>query len=164
MHRFRHLAIGFVLAVGLQSLTRRLLLAKFRQSVAALNQGDWKPLLDGFAEDAVLHFNDAPHRWAGEHRGRVQIEAFLQDFVGAGLQGEIKDFWISGPPWALTGIARFDDRAVGPDGEELYSNQTLILVHTKWGKVVEQRDFYVDTERITEFDRKLTELGIEPAS
>lgn len=164
MQRLRYLAIGFGLAIGLQSLTRRLLLAKFRQNVAALNQGDWQPLLDGFADDAVLHFNDGSHRWAGEHRGRTQIETFLRGFVGAGLQGEIKDFWIAGPPWALTGIARFDDRAVDPEGEELYSNQTVILVKTRWGKVVEQRDYYVDTERITEFDRKLTELGIEPAS
>lgn len=164
MSRTRTLLGGAVLALGFQALTRKLLLARFRRSVAALNGGDYGPLLEGFAEDAVIHFNDAPHRWAGEHRGRDRIETFLQDFVNAGLQGEIKDFWISGPPWALTAIARFDDHALGPDGEELYSNQTLILVRSRWGMVVEQRDFYVDTARMIEFDRKLTELGIDPAS
>lgn len=164
MYRPITLLAGAAVALGSKTLVRRLLLARFRKSVTALNAGDYGPLLDGFADDAVLHFNDAPHRWAGEHRGRAQIEVFLQDFVDAGLQGEIKDFWISGPPWSLTAIARFDDHALGPDGEELYSNQTLILVRTRWGKVIEQRDFYVDTGRMIEFEGKLTELGIEPAS
>jgi len=163
MSRLKLLFAGAGLAIGLQALTRQLLLRQFRSSVEALNRGDYGPLLDGFADDAVLHFNDADHRWAGEHRGRDEIETFLRDFVGAGLTGEVRELWTSGPPWALTAVARFDDRAVGPDGEELYSNQTLIWVRTRWGKVTEQRDFYLDTGRILDFDRKLTELGIEPA-
>ncbi len=164
MSRLKLLLAGAGLAFGFQTLTRQLLLKQFRSSVEALNQGDYGPLLDGFAEDAVLHFNDADHRWAGEHRGRDQIETFLKDFVGAGLTGEIKDLWTSGPPWSMTAVAQFDDRSVGADGEELYSNQTMIMVRTRWGKVTEQRDFYVDTGRILEFEKKLTELGVEPAA
>jgi len=156
------LLAGVVLALGFQILTRRLLLRQFRHSIEALNRGDYGPLLDGFAEDAVLHFNDAPHRWAGEHRGKDQIEVFLQNFVGAGLTGEIKELWTSGPPWSITAVARFDDRSVGPDGQELYKNQTMIMVRTKWGKVTEQQDFYVDTGRMLDFEAKLTELGIHP--
>ena len=162
MLRTKLFLAGAVAAIGLQAALRQVLLVRFRQSVDALNRGDYGPLLDGFTDDAVLHFNDAPHRWAGEHRGRAAIELFLQDFVSAGLQGEIKDLWVSGPPWSLTAVARFDDHAAGPDGEELYSNQTMILVRTRWGKVFEQRDFYVDTGRMIDFDRKLTELGIKP--
>lgn len=161
MSRLRLVLTGIGLTVGFQALVRQLLLRQFRRSVEALNEGNYLPLLDGFADDAVLHFNDAPHRWAGEHRGRDQIELFLQDFVAAGLQGEIREFWASGPPWAITAVARFDDRAVSANGEELYSNQTMIMVRTRWGKVTEQRDFYVDTTRMVDFDRKLTELGIE---
>lgn len=164
MRRLRPVLTGIVLALGFQAIVRKLLLTKFRRSVEALNEGDYGPLLDGFADDAVLHFNDAPHRWAGEHRGHEQIELFLQDFVAAGLQGEILEFWTSGPPWALTAVAQFDDISIGPDGEALYTNQTMILVRTRWGKVVEQRDFYVDTGRMIDFDRKLTELGIEPVA
>ncbi|MCB0857870.1 MAG: nuclear transport factor 2 family protein [Solirubrobacterales bacterium] len=161
MARLRLVLAGIGLTVGCQALIRRLLLRQFRHSVDSLNRGDYRPLLDGFADDAVLHFNDAPHRWAGEHRGRDQIEIFLQDFVAAGLQGEIREFWTSGPPWALTAVARFDDHATGAGGEELYSNQTMIMVRTRWGKVTEQRDFYVDTGRMIDFDRKLTEMGID---
>jgi hypothetical protein len=61
----------------------------------------------------------------------------------------------------LTAVARFDDHATGAGGEELYSNQTMIMVRTRWGKVTEQRDFYVDTGRMIDFDRKLTEMGID---
>jgi len=164
MARLRLLAAGAVLVLGFQALTRQLLLKQFRRSVEALNRGDYGPLLDGFAEDAVLHFNEAPHRWAGEHRGRDQIESFLKDFVAAGLQGEINELWTSGPPWAMTAVAQFDDQALGPDGQELYSNQTMIMVRTRWGKVTEQRDFYVDTGRMIDFDRKLSELGIDPVA
>ncbi len=163
MSRLKLLLAGAGLAVGFQALTRQLLLKQFRESVEALNQGDYRPLLDGFADDAVLYFNDAAHRWAGEHRGRDQIELFLKDFVGAGLTGEIKELWTSGPPWSLTAIARFDDRSVTDEGEELYSNQTMIMVRTRWGKVTEQRDFYVDTGRILDFEQKLIDRGIEPA-
>lgn len=162
MARLRLLLTGVLLVLGLQTLIHGLLLAQFRRSVEALNRGDYGPLLDGFAENAVLHFNDADHRWAGEHRGKAQIELFLKDFVAARLQGEIKGLWTSGPPWSMTALARFDDHARAPDGEEIYSNQTVIMVRTRWGKVTEQRDFYVDTTRIVDFDRKLTELGIEP--
>ena len=164
MNRPRLLLAGAIAAIGLRSLIGRALLAKFRRDVAALNAGDYGPLLAGYADDAVLKFNDGDHRWAGEHRGRAGIEAFLADFVAAGLQGEIKELWTSGPPWRMSVVARFNDYSHGPDGEELYSNRTMILVRTRWGKVVEQEDFYLDTVRMVEFERKLTELGIEPGS
>ena len=57
---------------------------------------------------------------------------------------------------------RFDDHADGPDGTRLYENRTVLVMRTRWGKVVDHEDFYVDTDRITSFDRKLTELGVEP--
>ena len=60
--------------------------------------------------------------------------------------------------------ARFDDRATGPDGEELYANQVAIVVRTRWGKIVEHEDYYLDTGRIVAFEEKLRALGIEPAA
>ena len=47
------------------------------------------------------------------------------------------------------------------DGSRLYTNSTVLVLRTRWGKVVEQHDFYVDTQEIVDFDRKLTELGVE---
>ena len=137
---------------------------KLRRDVRRLNAGDYGPLLSGYAEDAVLHFNEGPHRWSGEHRGKPAIERFLREFVGAGIKGEIRSLWTGGAPWALTLVVRFDDRATGPAGEELYANRVVIVARTRWGKIVEHDDFYLDTARIVAFEEKLAALGMAPVA
>ena len=137
---------------------------KLRRDVRRLNAGDYGPLLSGYAEDAVLHFNEGPHRWSGEHRGKPAIERFLREFVGAGIKGEIRSLWTGGAPWALTLVVRFDDRATGPAGEELYANRVVIVARTRWGKIVEHEDFYLDTARIVAFEEKLGALGMAPVA
>jgi ketosteroid isomerase-like protein len=154
------LALGALAAVLGRGLFIRLVLLKLRRDVRALNAGDYGPLLAGYAEDAVLRFNEGAHRWAGEHRGRPAIERFLRDFVGAGLTGEITELYLAGPPWRMTLLVRFDDQALGPDGERLYRNRTVLLARTRWGRIVEQEDFYEDTARIDALEARLRELGI----
>jgi ketosteroid isomerase-like protein len=146
-------AAGAVLARG---VLRRLLLAKLRSDLAALNGGDYRPLLAGFSDDAVLTFPGGTHRWAGEHRGKSEIEEFLHSFVLAGLHGELHSIWLGGWPWQLTAAVRFDDHAEDPDGTRVYSNQAVLLVTTRWGKIIRQEDFFADTGRIEAFDRHLT--------
>lgn len=156
------LLAGAGAAIAARALLPQVLLLKLRRDLGRLNTGDPRPLLSGFAEDAVLHFNQGPHRWAGPHRGKAAIEHFLRDFIRAGLTGDIRSLWVAGPPWALRLVVRFDDRAVGPDGEQLYANRVVIVARTKWGKIVEQEDFYEDTGRILALDEKLDALGIAP--
>jgi ketosteroid isomerase-like protein len=160
----RSLMAGAGAAMAGRALLSRLILLKLRRDVRRLNAGDHRPLLSGYAEDAVLHFNEGPHRWSGDHRGRPAIERFLREFVGAGIKGELRSMWIGGPPWALTLVARFDDRATGPAGEELYANRAVIVARTRWGKIVEHDDFYIDTARIAEFEERLRALGVEPVA
>lgn len=134
--------------------------AKLRRDVAALSAGDPGPLLKGWADDGVLVFNDGDHRWAGTHRGKAAVARFLDQFVAAGLQGELSHLHIAGPPWAMTVMARFDDHSTTAEGEVLYRNRVAILLHTRRGKVVRQEDFYEDTGRIEAFDRLLTQRGV----
>jgi ketosteroid isomerase-like protein len=152
-------AAGAATAVAARAALPRVLLAKLRRDVRALNAGDHGPLLSGYADDAVLRFNEGDHRWSGEHRGRAAIERFLRHFTAAGLQGEVTEAWVAGPPWALTIVARFDDRAAGPDGEELYRNRVVVLARTRWGRIVEHEDFYEDTGRIEVLEQRLRALG-----
>ncbi len=159
----RGFLLGVAGAFAARALMHRLLLARFNRDLAALNSGDYRPLLSNYAEDAVLHFNDGPHRWAGEHRGRAAIERFLQEFVGAGLKGEIRGLWTGGPPWAMTMAVRFDDEA-SAGGELLYENRVAMVLRTRWGKIVEQHDYYEDSERIPALERALGERGIEPVA
>lgn len=155
-------SIAAVGALASRSLLSRVLLLKLRDDVRALNAGDYQPLLSSYAEDAVLRFNEGEHRWAGEHRGKPAIARFLRNFVAAGLQGEIAELFLAGPLWRLTLVARFDDLARGPAGEEIYRNRTVLLVRTRWGRIVWQEDFYEDTERIGALDARLSELGVQP--
>jgi ketosteroid isomerase-like protein len=157
---------GAALALVGRALLPRLLLLKFSGAVTKLNEGDHAALLESYADDFVLHFNDGPHRWAGDWVGKEGMDRFLRNFTAAGIQGEILKVATSGPLWALTMWVRFDDHADGPDGTRIYDNQTVLVLRTRWGKIVEQTDFYVDTATIEALDRKLGELGIEavPAS
>ncbi len=155
---------GAIGAIGARRLLKALILVKLRRDVRALNAGDYAPLLAGYAEDAVLRFNEGEHRWAGEHRGRAALERFFRNFVAAGIEGEVIELFIAGPPWRLSLLVRFDDHAHGPDGAQLYRNRTLLLARSRWGKIVEQEDFYEDTARITELDGRLAELGVLVAS
>jgi ketosteroid isomerase-like protein len=157
-------AAGVVGVSLARSGLRRVILLKLRRDVRALNAGDYRPLLAGYADEAVLRFNEGGHRWAGEHRGKPAIEHFLRDFVGAGLQGEVVDLLLVGPLWRVRLAVRFDDHAHTPDGAELiYRNRTALIAQTRWGRIVWQEDFYEDTERIVALDARLSELGIAPA-
>ncbi len=158
------MAIGAGAAVVARALLTRLLLVKLRSDVRALNAGDHEPLLSRYAPEAVLRFNDGNHRWAGEHRGKPAIDRFLRNFVAAGIQGEISELFVAGPLWRLTLIVRFDDAATGPDGTELYRNRTVLLVRTRWGRIVAHDDFYEDTGRISVLEARLRALGVQAVS
>lgn len=156
----RNVLAGATLGVAGRALLPRLLLAKFERDVARLNVGDRSTLLTAYADDAVLRFADGDHRWAGDWVGRANVDRFLHNFTAAKVQGRIRQIAVTGPMWVLTMMVRFDTRADGPDGTRLYENRTVLVMRTKWGKVVDHEDFYVDTARIEAFDRRLTELGV----
>ena len=166
-NRHMSLLIGILIGVALVVLLRvafiRLLLVKLRRDVAAINAGDHEPLLAGYAKDAVLEFNDTIPRWAGEggqHVGRDAIGEFLASFVRAGIQGEIVEGWVGGWPWSMTILVRFDDHAEDEAGKRVYENHTVLLCRTRWGKIVHQEDYYVDTVRMKAFDQNLTSRGL----
>lgn len=158
----KSVVLGGVVVLVARILMPRLLLLKFGRDVAKLNAGDYSSLLDVYADEFVLHFNEGDHRWAGDWVGKAGMDRFLQNFTAAGIQGEIRQIATSGPLWALTMWVRFDNHADGPDGKRLYENRTVLVLRTRWGKVVEQNDFYMDTGRVLDFDRKLSEIGVEP--
>jgi ketosteroid isomerase-like protein len=153
---------GAATAIVARAALTRGLLFQFRRDVRALSAGDYGPVLAAFAEDSAIRFNDGPHRWAGEHRGKAAIERFLRNFVAAGIEGEIVELFVVGPPWRMTLLARFDDRAHDPDGAEVYRNRTVLLARTRWGRIVCQEDFYEDTARIEALERNLVQRGVSP--
>ncbi len=165
MNRTRGAALlGLTAGLAVRPLLRRALMFRLGRDVERINDGDYRPFLNAYAEDAVLHFNDGAHRWAGDHHGKQAIERFLRDFVAAGLKVEVKDLWLSGPPWNMIVIARVDDESRGPHGELLYSNRVVLVLRTRWGKIVRHDDFYEDTSKMAAFDAALRDLGIDPVA
>lgn len=158
-----HVGLGAAVAVGARALLKKALLVKFGRDLRALAEGDYGPILAAYADDASIHFNEGDHRFSGVHRGRAELERFFRNFVAAGMSGEIRDLCLAGPPWRLTLVVRFDDRAVAEDGAELYANRTVLVLRTRWGRVVRQDDYWVDTGRIEALEDRLRELGIAPA-
>jgi ketosteroid isomerase-like protein len=134
-----------------------------RRNITALNRGDHRPALAMFATDAELVF-PGMNTWSTQfrtpvlgrealatHRGRDEIEAFLQRYVGHRIQMSVEDILVNGPPWNTRVAIRAHVWAEGPDGSDVYANRAVLMVETRWGKIRRQED-YEDTERAAAFD------------
>ncbi len=139
----------------------RVLLHRFTRDVAALNAGDHRPLLSAYRHDAVLRSGELDHRWSGVYVGRDAIEEFLRTFVASRLRGEIGAAYFGGPPWRMTTLVRFTTHVIAPNGAVRHRSRTILQVRTRWGRIVEQEDFYENTARAEAFDARLRQLGLD---
>ena len=135
-----------------------------RRNIRLMSEGNYQPTLAMFAPDATLVF-PGDNSWARmyrepaksqeafvTHRGRVEIEAFLQRFVEQGIVMHVDDILVNGPPWNTRAAVRVHHGIVDAQGNETYTNRAVLMVRTVWGKIREQED-YEDTERVAAFDR-----------
>ena len=144
-----------------------------RRNIAALNAGRPGPALSMFATDAQLSFPGV-NSWSGQfrtpstgrqafvsHRNRDEIEAFLVRYVAHGIQMEIEDTLVNGPPWNTRVAIRVHVWVPGDHGD-IYDNRAVLMVTSRWGKIRFQED-YEDTERAAAFDRLLErQAGASP--
>jgi ketosteroid isomerase-like protein len=125
-----------------------------RRLETQLNAGEVDKLMAAFAEDAHLVF-PGDNSFAGDHRGKRAIKAWLERFVSLKPSFEVHDVAAAGPPWNMRIHFRFSDRIVAPDGFE-YRNQGAEWMRMRWGKVIEQR-VALDTQKVAELDSHLRE-------
>ncbi len=138
--------------------------AFMRYSVGKLNDGDAGLLLKFAADDAFIAF-PGDNSWATmfrpvsrgrkqhpTHRGLDECRAFADRFVDNGVQFEIEDILVNGPPWNTRIGLRVQSHKPGTDGVDEYSNRALAFLEIKWGKLVAWED-YEDTERVAAWDR-----------
>jgi ketosteroid isomerase-like protein len=134
-----------------------------RRNIAALNAGNYQPVLRRYAADATLTF-PGDNSWsrmyrepdpgrapAPTHRGRAEIEAFLQRYVGNRIQMEVEDILVNGPPWNTRAAVVVHDWVADPNGGDAYANRAVLFIRTRWGKTRTHEDFE-DTERAAAFD------------
>ncbi len=137
-----------------------------RHTIKSLNEGDYGPALRMFADDATLAF-PGDNSWANQfrptalgreafatHRGRAELEAFLQRYVAHGLQMEAEDILVNGPPWNMRAAARVHHAVTGTDGHDVYANRAVLFVNARWGKIRAQED-YEDTTRVAAYDEAI---------
>jgi ketosteroid isomerase-like protein len=141
-----------------KALARKLI----RRNIRLLNEGRYEPTLAMFASDATLTF-PGNNSWARQHRepqagrsavpthrGRDEIETFLRRYVAEGIQMEIEDILVNGPPWNMRVAIRVHDWIVG-DGADVYANRAVLMARLRWGRILDQED-YEDCERVAAFD------------
>jgi ketosteroid isomerase-like protein len=139
--------------------------ALIRRNIRLLNEGRYEPALAMFAPDAELTF-PGQNSWSRQHRvprggrapdathrGKDEIESFLRRYVDHGIQMEVEDILVNGPPWNTRAAVRVRDWIPGADGEDVYANRAVLMVRVVWGKIRGQED-YEDTERVAALDRR----------
>lgn len=138
--------------------------ALMRHSIKKLNQGDYSLLLKMVSADFELAF-PGENSWASmfrtpergrqrhvTHRGIEEATAFAQRFVAEGIQFEIEDILVNGPPWNTRIALRVHDFVPGPDGgADVYNNRAVLFLEVRWGRVVRWED-YEDTQRVAAWD------------
>jgi ketosteroid isomerase-like protein len=144
-----------------------------RRNIDRLNQGDYGPTLAMYTDDATLTF-PGDNSWARMFRppepgrqpfptlqGRAEIEAFLTRYVADGIQMQVEEILVNGPPWNARAAVVAHDWVPGRpglpgwdgvDGHDRYQNRAVLYVRTRWGKIVAHEDFE-DSERAAAFDR-----------
>ena len=68
-----------------------------------------------------------------------------------GIQMQVEDILVNGPPWNMRVAIRVHDWIPGPDGVDAYANRAVLWADIAWGKIRSQED-YEDTERVAAWD------------
>jgi len=141
--------------------------ALMRHSVKRLNAGDASMLLKLASPDVVMAFPGdnswstmfRPHqcgrRQHRTHRGLEECRTFADRFTDHGVQFEIEDILVNGPPWnTRIGLrVRSFVPPVAPGAPDEYANRAMAMLDVRWGRLVAWED-YEDTERVAAWDRR----------
>jgi ketosteroid isomerase-like protein len=132
----------------------RLVERRVRRAYAGFDRGDPSVALRAFGEGSSFTFGGCSPL-AAELTGREQIDSWFAGLMRLGLEWEVEEVIVSGPPWAIRIVTRYTSRARGPDGLVEMLNRGVQYARFRWFKVAAER-VYPDT---AEFDRWLSGAG-----
>lgn len=138
--------------------------AMLRHSVAKLNNGDSAMLLKMASPDFELAF-PGRNSWASmfrpeapgrdrhvTHRGIDEATAFADRFVAEGIQFEVEDILVNGPPWNTRIALRVRSFIPGEPGQpDVYNNRAVLFLESSMARLVRWED-YEDTQRVAAWD------------
>jgi ketosteroid isomerase-like protein len=125
-----------------------------RRAYAHVNAGEVEPVLKLFADDVTFTF-PGNNRWGRTYNGKAEMETFIRELVALGLQFEVHDVLVKGPPWNTTVLVIISDRATDPDGRVVYENRAVEHGKARWGKIY-WAELFEDTEKATAWDAHLS--------
>ncbi len=145
---------------------KALVRAMVRRAVARLNDGDAEPFLRMATDESEFVF-PGDNSWSTmfrpavadrhahvTHRGVAEGRAFADRFVAEGIQIEIEDILVNGPPWRCrVGVRAHDFVPSSTGGPDRYANRYMEVVELRWGKIT-RWEIYEDTERVAAWDRR----------
>ena len=145
--------------------------ALLRRNIGQLNRGDYSQMLKMARPDFELAF-PGENSWAtmfrpqqfgrqrhATHRGIDEVGAFADRVVTEGIQFEIEDILVNGPPWHTRIAVRVRDFVPGDDGApDAYNNRAVLFIEARWGRLVRWED-YEDTQRVAAWDHRHVQTG-----
>ena len=154
------LIVALVLAVVfgvLPALYAWAVRSMLRRTLRRLREGDLEPLFSTYADDIRFVF-PGHNSWAGEFRGREEVERWVRRVYQVGLRLEPHEILVMGPPWDTTVGLRFTDRCTAADGTIVYTNRGMIFGRIAWGKITSY-EVHEDTEKVVAFDEYVASHG-----
>jgi ketosteroid isomerase-like protein len=120
------------------------------RTLRRLREGDFEPLFRTYADNIRFVF-PGHNSWAGEFRGRAEVERWVGRVYQVGLRLEPHEILVTGPPWDTTVCLRFTDRCTAPDGTIVYTNRGMVFGKIAWGKITSY-EIHEDTEKVVALD------------
>src|ERR1017187_3078320 len=102
------------------------------RTMARARAGDIGLTLRMDAGDVVFRF-PGDSSWAGEVRGKAELERWLQRLVRVGIKTFPDEVVVKGFPWNMTVCVRGHDYLTSPEGEIVYENRFVIWGRMAWG-------------------------------
>ena len=93
------------------------------------------------------------------HRGIAECRAFAERFVAEGVQFDVEDILVNGPPWRTRVAVRTKVFAPAPDGPDRYTNRAVAFIEVRWGRILRWED-YEDSERVAAWGPHQGALGV----
>lgn len=128
-----------------------------RWFIAQINHGRVARAAWFFHEDATFFFA-GDSSWSGRREGREEIAEWLDRFSAVGLQLEVLDVMVAGPPWNLRIATLFRDSLVEEGGGVAYQNEGMFYDRVHWGRIT-HHESHEDTEKVAAFDSHLIHPG-----
>jgi ketosteroid isomerase-like protein len=150
------IAVSVALLSLLPALYRWTARSMLRRNLRHLREGDLEPLFSTYADDIRFVF-PGHTSWAGEFRGREEVERWVRRVYQVGLRLEPHEMLVAGPPWDTTVCLRFTDRCTAADGTIVYTNQGMFFGKITWGKITSY-EIHEDTEKVVALDEYVASL------